>query len=166
MYTPEEMQRITSFDLTRIIESLDDYLSCKPTKNWYTRGHVMDNSLASSHTWGIDCYDTLDLFCQNWSNEFFDSSFACQSFYVMINHKKVMIERLNVIKKHFKSFSHKKHQENFSKLAGKLNLLMLKYVRMTMYQKDDYANLHNSISELKHLDFSYMEILKKNLQLL
>ena len=99
MYTPKQMDTMLTFNIKRIVESLQDYIECHPTRGWFTRGTVMGEYYSKTHRWGWECYSTLcDLV-----DELFDEGkynlLARQSFFLMYNHKTVMVKRLELLKR-------------------------------------------------------------------
>lgn len=153
MYTPEEMDYILMLNLPRIITSIEDYLNASPTKNWYTRGRVMDQKLAASHKWGIECYDILNLCLNSYDSE----GFSLQSFYLMFNHKIVMLERLRRIDNIYELSDFQSFIEKFESLKNLTNILMMSVFKLK-FIKQKQALIHKinqKISEIKKLDVEY-----------
>ena len=164
MYTPDEMDYILSLNLTRIIDSLDDYINGKPTINWYTRGRVMNEYLASSHKWGIQCYDILNIHINEYMNGI--QSFSAQSFYLFYNHKLVMLERIKKIKDVYEWSDWKKHFENYKYLKELTNQLMLLQMKLQyVKEKIRLANhMKELIRQLKEIDYEYTVQLRDELK--
>ncbi|MDE7309149.1 MAG: hypothetical protein K2N61_10920, partial [Lachnospiraceae bacterium] len=153
MYTAKEMDYILMLNLPRIITSIEDYLNARPTKNWYTRGRVMDQRLADSHKWGIECYDVLNLCLNSYDSE----GFSLQSFYVMLNHKVVMLERLQRINNFYELPDFQYFIEKFDSLKNLANILMMLVFKLKFIkEKQSLINkINQKISEIKKLDIKY-----------
>lgn len=164
MYTPEEMDYILTLNLTRIVDSLDDYINGVPTTNWYTRGRVMNEYLASSHKWGIQCYDILNIHIDNYINGI--GNFSIQSFYLFYNHKVVMLERIKKINEVYKWPDWKKHFENYRYLKELTNKLMLLQIKLRyVKEKISLANhMKELIKQLKEDDYKYTIWLRDELK--
>ncbi len=165
MYTPEEMDYILSLNLSRITDSLSDYLNGVPTTNWYTRGRVMNECLKASHHWGIQCYDILKLYVNELKEEHITNDFALQSFYVFYNHKRVMLERIKIIGQKYDLYNIDMHLKNFNELCILSNKAMLKYIKSTMKANNENScnSLLKSIDELYELDKNYISLLLEDL---
>lgn len=153
MYTPEEMDYILMLNLPRIIASIEDYLNARPTVNWYTRGRVMDQRLADSHKWGIECYDVLNLYLDSYKDE----NFSIQSFYLIFNHKTVMVERLQRISQFYELPDFQYFIEKFHSLKNLANkLMMLVFKLKFVEEKQPLMNkIKQKIGEIKELDDKY-----------
>lgn len=164
MYTSEEMNDILTLNLNRIVESLEDYLSGRPTVNWYTRGRVMDNRLEKSHKWGIDCYKILSMYADNSGKE--KDDFATQSFYLVYNHKLVMLERLKKINEFYVFDNFQGHLKNYEYLKVLTNRLMLLYIKMRYIKEKKVLSdrMKQLLKEIVELEYEYMEMLINDLK--
>ncbi len=152
MYTPEEMDYFLSLNLQRIICSLKDYLDCIPTTNWYTRGRAMDGVLASTHKWGIDCYDVVKR-----KIEREDFPFLIQSCHVIHNHKLLMIERIKRIHDFYKFNQEDVFIEYYKDLlerTDRLLRLVIKYM-MVSDKKVLRNRIDSLINEIRDIDYEY-----------
>ncbi|HWT76566.1 MAG TPA: hypothetical protein VN258_17855 [Mobilitalea sp.] len=163
LYTGEQMEYILSLNLPRIIASLRDYLDCVPTTNWFTRARAMDESLAANHKWGLDCYDVLKLHVENYQPH--QASFSGQSFYMMKNHKEVMIARLRKIEKFYVFPNVEDHVARYESLLSMTQRLMLLYYKLE-YDFDNerlYERIYRLLDEIKQKDAEYTELLYRDL---
>lgn len=164
MYTPEQMNYLLALNLKRIIASLVDYIECRPTTNWYTRGRAMDEKLASTHKWGLDCYDVIKE-----QIETMDISavyFILQSCYVIDNHKIVMIERINRIADKYNFEKKETHIQNYKILQGLTNRLMMLVIKLRYGNKKEtlVPRVSELIDRIKLLEYEYTISLIKDLQ--
>lgn len=65
MYTFQEMDVLPTFSIDRIKGLQQDYLVCRPTRGWFTRGVLMDEKHSAGHGWGMGCYDVLSDLIKN-----------------------------------------------------------------------------------------------------
>lgn len=168
LYTKEQIKRITSLNLERIIISLSDYINCTPTQNWYTRGHVMDKEFSLTHKWGLDCYDILKLHIQQIIDTGIPLYFANQSFYLMYNHKVVMLERLKVLSRIYPSLDIEHHFNSYLKLCMLTRALMMNFIKFSL-KKGKHTHIQRlfaSIKELYNLDYAATQDLLANLIML
>jgi hypothetical protein len=165
LYNPDEMAYIGTLNITRIIASLSDYLDGVPTVNWYTRGRVMDDYLALSHKWGINCYSTLKLHVQESINGV--SPFSLQSFKLMHNHKIVMVERLKVIRKKYSIPNIELHIDNSKKLCESMQYILNKFLKSIMYKKNPsvFEKIIVALNDLQEVDYNYTKQLYEDMKL-
>lgn len=165
MYNSQQMGYLLSFNLRRIIYSLQDYVNCNPTTNWYTRGRVMDTELAGTHKWGIDCYDVIKY--QVINHETANLSFVLQSCFVLKNHKMVMIERIKLIDNKIGLTRKNIHIKNFiylQELTSKLMMMVMKF--FYKYKLNNMANrISLLIDEIKKTDYEYSNMLINDLKM-
>lgn len=165
LYTKEQIKSFTSLNLDRIIKSLSDYITCTPTQNWYTRGHVMDENFSATHKWGLDCYDILRLHIQQVIDTGLPLHFAKQSFYLMYNHKVVMRERIKILSHIYPSFDMERHLNSYTKLCVLSKSLMMNFIKFTI-KKDKHTNvprLIDSVRILYNSDYEATQDLLSNL---
>lgn len=164
MYTSEQMDYLLALNVERIILSLQDYVSCIPTTNWYTRGRAMDEKLASTHKWGIDCYDVIKEQVKIMDKS--EGQFIFQSCYVINNHKTVMIERINRIANKYVFPEKDVHIKKFKSIQGLTERLMMLIIKLKCARKKDILipRICDLIDEIKRSEYDYINELIKDLK--
>lgn len=164
MYTPEQMDYLLALNVERIILSLQDYISCRPTTNWYTRGRAMDEKLASTHKWGMDCYDVIKEQVKIMDEP--GGQFIFQSCYVINNHKTVMIERINRITNKYVFQEKDVHINNFKIIQRLTERLMMLIIKLKCAHKKDILipRIACLIDEIKIKEYGYVNELIKDLK--
>ena len=149
MYSPEQMDYIMTFNTNRIYQSLLCYIEEKPVTGWFTRGRVMDENMENNHCWGIQCYRILMQYVDRLESGVGRGAFAKQSFYVMENHKTLMVERIRTLQKKIDSVNWEEDIQNFEKLEQLLKSITLRYIKCIIYKENGANNYKKVCDQLK-----------------
>lgn len=90
------------FELPRIMESLNDYINAAPTQRWYTAHEIWIEERDRNRCYGINCYGLVDHYtamCRD-TKSLYKYRICLRSFYLLMEHKKIMVRRLMYIKEH------------------------------------------------------------------
>lgn len=168
MYTPEQMDYIMTLNPSRIYQSLKNYISGTPVMGWFTRGEVMDGYTVTTHHWGIQCYDVLIEYIDSLVKGNQYGEFAQESFYVMTNHKTMMIDRIETLYKKRGLPNWNEHKKNFEQLEKLLKNITLRYIKYSISSKSDIfidnnkekiiekcENLKDELTNIREMDIDF-----------
>ena len=155
MYTPQEMDALLTFNIDRIKESLQDYLLCRPTRGWFSRGVLMDEKHSAGHRWGLECYDVLSDLVKNVFHKKKNNLVTRQSFFAEYNHKCMMASRVKLLEE--KGYLEKGSiwHGSFDELGKKIYRIMLLYFRVSAkkaYTSEEESQILSQLSEVRRQD--------------
>lgn len=126
-YCEEERAEL---EIYRIKESINDYLMSRPTQCWYENDGMWNQNEKRKRTFGVDCYRTIWRHLEIAREYEGFSEGGQQAFYLMFEHKKVMLERLKYLneKKSWISMSAvQEYEEKIVKEVQKSMMMKLKF---------------------------------------
>lgn len=111
----------------RIKWSLEDYLESRPTSSWYVNVDKWDGEEFKNRVYGLDCYQTLFHHISLMEGGEFRQS-GVRAFYLQWEHKKIMCERIDYLKREF-AISQElcKQMKEIQDLAMKAKMLAFKF---------------------------------------
>lgn len=82
------------FDIERVENSIEDYLLCKQTTNWYTEGALWKPEIIRNRTYGLGCYNVLQMHLDYAAKHGLLHFGWIHVYHLFWQHKKIMLLRL------------------------------------------------------------------------
>lgn len=147
------------FSIDRFRESLNDYIECRPTINWYTRIPYLSKIEEMEHYFGLDCYDLLMKHISwTWDMKTVYRG-TRQSLYVEYSHKLMMIKRIQYLGGVGVLKNYEIHEYIYRKILQDSWAILMSYIKNVIkqsYKLEEEEKICQKLIELKK--YEYIEV--------